>query len=171
MIIRNHRSALLIAATALLPFAALAHDGHEHPSLTQAVAKGDAHIMVAPEDVVWAPGPGSLPPGAEFALIEGDPAAAGPLTLRLKFPAGYRIPAHSHPAIEHITVISGVFHAGMGDRLDTSRGSAMPSGSFVVMPTGHNHYAWTDEETVVQLHSIGPWGITYVDPADDPRGH
>jgi quercetin dioxygenase-like cupin family protein len=90
--------------------------------------------------------------------------------MRLRFPAGYRIPAHSHPAIEHITVLSGVFGIGMGDELDISRGQAMPAGSFVVMPVGHNHFAWTEAETVVQLHGIGPWGITYVDPADDPRG-
>jgi quercetin dioxygenase-like cupin family protein len=127
------------------------------------------HIMVAPEDLVWTAGPASLPSGAEVVLIEGNPAEAGPLTLRLKFPAGYEIPAHSHPAIEHITVLSGVFHAGMGDTLDTANGTAMPAGGFVVMPIGHNHFAWTEEETVVQLHSVGPWGITYVDPADDPR--
>jgi hypothetical protein len=66
-------------------------------------------------------------------------------------------------------VLSGVFHIGMGDELDEANGRAMPTGSFIVMPVGHNHYAWTEEETVVQLHSIGPWGITYVDPEDDPR--
>src|SRR5690606_8103272 len=110
------------------------------------------HIAVAPEELQWAPGPGSLPPGVEFVLIEGDPAAAGPLTLRLRFPAGYEIPAHTHPAIEHITVLSGRFGIGTGDRLDQSAGRMMPVGSFVVMPIGHSHFAWTEEETVVQLH-------------------
>jgi quercetin dioxygenase-like cupin family protein len=149
-------AASLFAALCLAPAPGHAHDaGH--------------HIMVAPEELDWVPGPGSLPPGAEMVLIEGDPAKPEPLTLRLRFPAGYRIPAHTHPAIEHITVLSGVFNAGMGDRLDTSQGRAMPAGSFVVMPIGHNHYVWIEEETEVQLHSIGPWGITYVDPADDPR--
>jgi quercetin dioxygenase-like cupin family protein len=128
------------------------------------------HITVAPEDLEWAPGPGSLPPGVEYVLIQGNPAEPGPLALRLRFPAGYGIPAHSHPQVEHITVLSGVFNIGMGDILDRERSDAMPAGSFVVMPTGHNHFAWTEEETVVQLHSIGPWGITYVNPADDPRG-
>jgi quercetin dioxygenase-like cupin family protein len=150
-------SAFALALTLLLPHApARAHDaGH--------------HVMVAPDDMEWAPGPASLPPGVEFVLIEGDPAKPEPLTLRLRFPAGYRIPAHTHPAIEHITVLSGVFNAGMGDELEIGNGRAMPAGSFVVMPIGESHYVWIEEETVVQLHSVGPWGITYIDPADDPR--
>lgn len=150
-------TAAILAAFPLSPLPLAADEAHEQ------------HVMVAPEDLDWTAGPASLPPGAEVVLIEGDPAEAVPLTLRLKFPAGYQIPAHSHPAIEHITVLSGVFHAGMGDALDTAKGKAMPAGSFVVMPIGHNHFAWTEEETVVQLHSVGPWGVTYVNPADDPR--
>jgi quercetin dioxygenase-like cupin family protein len=155
---RSAAAALLFGACALafLPIAAAAETA--------------GHIAVAPEDLEWAPGPGSLPPGVEYVLIQGNPAEPGPLALRLRFPASYSIPAHSHPQMEHITVLSGVFNIGMGDVLDKERGNAMPAGSFVVMPTGHNHFAWTEEETVVQLHSIGPWGITYVDPADDPRG-
>jgi hypothetical protein len=168
----HHRNTVAAAVLAtLVPLAALACEAHEgHARLAPATATA-GEIAVAPQDLEWAPGPGSLPPGAEFVLIEGDPAAAGPLTLRLRFPAGYRIPAHTHPAIEHITVLSGTFGIGMGDKLDTAKGQAMPAGSFIVMPIGHRHFAWADEETVVQLHSVGPWGITYVDPADDPRGH
>jgi hypothetical protein len=128
------------AALAFLPVAAADEDTR--------------HIAVAPQDLEWAP----------------NPAEAGPLALRLRFPAGYRIPAHSHPQIEHITVLSGVFNIGMGDVLDEEKGNAMPAGSFVVMLKGHDHFAWTEQETVVQLHSTGPWGITYVNPADDPRG-
>ena len=175
MIATMNRTSLIAAVVlATLPLAASACEDHElHASPMSAVAQPDqgVHVTAAPEEMKWAPGPGSLPPGAEFALIEGNPSEPGPLTLRLKFPAGYRIPAHTHPAIEHITVLSGTFGIGTGDELDTSKGRIMPTGSFVVMPIGHTHFAWADEETVVQLHSIGPWGITYVDPADDPRGH
>jgi quercetin dioxygenase-like cupin family protein len=163
IILPNARSTS-VAAALLSAAAALAF-------LPVAAADEDArHIAVAPEDLEWAPGPGSLPPGVEYVLIQGNPAESGPLALRLRFPAGYRIPAHSHPQIEHITVLSGVFNIGMGDVLDEEKGNAMPAGSFVVMPKGHNHFAWTEQETVVQLHSTGPWGITYVNPADDPRG-
>ena len=167
----NHPTYAVIAAmlSATLPTATWADGEHASVMPVMSEAETGVHLMVDPAELAWAAGPGSLPAGVEFVLIEGDPVQAGPLTMRLKFPAGYRIPAHSHPAIEHITVLSGTFHAGMGDELDASKGRAMPAGSFVVMPVGHNHFAWTDEETVVQLHSIGPWGITYADPADDPR--
>lgn len=127
------------------------------------------HVMLAPSDLRWTDAPASLPRGAQVAVVEGDPSAAGPFTMRFKFPANYRIPPHSHPAIEHVTVLSGTLHFGMGDRLDPAQGRPMPVGSFIVMPIGTNHYAWTNEETVIQLHGIGPWGITYVNAADDPR--
>jgi quercetin dioxygenase-like cupin family protein len=113
--------------------------------------------------------PASLPRGAQVAVVEGNPSEAGPFTMRFRFPANYRIPAHSHPAIEHVTVLSGTLQFGMGDRLDPTQSRPMPTGSFIVMPVGANHYAWTNEEAVIQLHGIGPWGITYVNAADDPR--
>ena len=127
------------------------------------------HIMVKPEDVKWLDGPPSLPPGAKFAVIEGDPKVAGLFTMRLSFPAGYKIPAHSHPADEHITVISGTFLMGLGDKFDDAKLQALTVGSFGVMLTGTKHFAMTKEETVVQLHGMGPWGINYVNPDDDPR--
>jgi quercetin dioxygenase-like cupin family protein len=127
------------------------------------------HVMVKANDVSWMDGPPSLPTGAKSAVIEGNPTKAGLFTMRVKIPANYRIPAHWHPADEHVTVISGTFHMGMGDKLDTSAGHALPAGSFAVMPATSRHFAYTNEETVIQLHGMGPWGITYVNPADDPR--
>jgi quercetin dioxygenase-like cupin family protein len=127
------------------------------------------HIMVKPEIIKWADGPYSLPPGAKFSVIEGDPKAAGLFTMRLSFPAGYKIAAHWHPADEHITVISGTFWMGLGDKFDNAKLQPLPVGSFAVMATGTRHFAMTKEETVVQLHGVGPWGINYVNPADDPR--
>ena len=129
------------------------------------------HVMLTADEMKWGEAPAALPPGAKFALIEGDLAKSGALfTFRVKFPDGYRVPPHFHPADEHITVISGTFHMAMGDRFDPSTGRAMPAGSYVVMPKGEHHFAWTTGETVIQVHAIGPWGITYVNPADDPRG-
>jgi quercetin dioxygenase-like cupin family protein len=89
--------------------------------------------------------------------------------MRLKLPANYRIPAHWHPADEHVTVLSGTFHMGMGDKLDTAKGKALGVGSFALMPAKARHFAYTNEETIIQLHGMGPWGINYVNPADDPR--
>jgi quercetin dioxygenase-like cupin family protein len=89
--------------------------------------------------------------------------------MRLKFPAGYKIAPHTHPAIEHVTVLSGTFHIAAGDEFDQTKGKRLRVGSFVVMPTGMPHFAWASEETIIQLHSVGPWGVTYVNPDDDPR--
>jgi quercetin dioxygenase-like cupin family protein len=136
-----------------------------------AQAAGDKaeHIMVAPDAVKWVDAPPSLPAGAKWAVLEGNPTDAGPFAFRVKVPAGYKLPPHKHPNIEHVTVISGTFHFGMGEQLDESKVKPMPAGSFVVIPTDSPHYFLTKDETVVQVHGIGPWGITFVNPADDPR--
>jgi quercetin dioxygenase-like cupin family protein len=126
------------------------------------------HMMVKPNDLKWADVP-SLPPGAKIAVIQGPMNEAKPFTVRLKFPANYKIPAHSHPAIEHVTVLSGTFNMGTGDKLDMKKTSALPVGSIAIMQPKTNHFAWTKDETVVQLHGIGPWAVNYVNPADDPR--
>lgn len=137
-------------------------------TLTYAQHSGHGHRMVMPGDLKWGPVP-SLPPGAQIAVIEGPMNEAVPFTIRLKFPANYTIPAHSHPATERVTVLSGVFHMGAGDKLDKAKGHALPAGAIGMMQPGTNHFAWTTEETIVQLNGNGPWGINYVDPKDDPR--
>jgi len=135
---------------------------------SMAWAQADGHTMVAPKDLKWADVP-SLPPGAKIAVIEGPPTEAVPFTFRLKLPANYKIPAHSHPAIEHVTVVSGTFNLGMGDKLDTAKTKPLPAGSVAIMQPKTNHFGWTKGETIVQVHGVGPWGLTYVNPADDPR--
>ena len=124
--------------------------------------------MVTPDELKWADVP-SLPPGAKIAVIEGPINEAGPITFRLKFPANYQIPAHSHPGIEHVTVISGTFNMGMGDKLDTAKTKVLSAGSMAIMPPKTNHFGWTKDEVIVQVHGVGPWAVTYVNPADDPR--
>lgn len=133
-------------------------------------AAADPVIVAHAPSLAWAPGPPSLPPGAEFVLLEGNPAAAVPLTLRLRFPANYRIPPHFHSVIEHVTVFAGTLNLGMGDQPTYSGGTALNAGSFGALPAKMVHYAWAGPEGVTfQLHSVGPWSITYVNPADDPR--
>ena len=131
-------------------------------------AQISGHLMVTPSDLKWADVP-SLPPGAKIAVIEGPMSEAVPFTIRLKFPANYRIPAHWHPAVERVTVLSGTFHMGLGDKLDVQKSMPLAVGSMMILQPKTPHFAWTREETVVQLHGTGPWGITYVNPADDPR--
>jgi quercetin dioxygenase-like cupin family protein len=126
-------------------------------------------VIVLPDQITWKPGPPSLPSGARFAVIEGNPAEAGPFTMRLSVPNGYRIPPHSHPGIEHVTVMKGTFRVGMGDKFDASALTPLPAGAFVALAPGTRHFAEAQGETVLQLHGVGPWSVTYVNPADDPR--
>ncbi len=130
-------------------------------------AHGD-HVMVMPADLKWADVP-SLPPGAKVAVSEGPMNEARPFMMRLRLPADYQVPAHFHTAIEHVTVISGTFNMGTGDKLDTKATRALGPGSVAIMQPGTRHFAWTKEETIVQVHGVGPWTVTNVNPADDPR--
>jgi hypothetical protein len=127
------------------------------------------HSMVSAGDLKWADVP-SLPPGAKMAVMEGPMNEAVPFTARLRLPANYRIPAHWHPAIEHVSVLSGTFYMGLGETIDVSKGMAIRAGGFAVMHTKTPHFAYTTSEPVeIQLHGVGPWGVTYLNPADDPR--
>lgn len=127
------------------------------------------HVMLTSDKIEWKAGPPALPAGAQAAVINGDPARPGLFTLRLKLPDGYRIPPHFHGAAEHVTVISGTFALGMGSEWRDGEGTELEAGGFAVMPPGMRHYAWTRGETVVQVHAMGPWKLTYVNKADDPR--
>ncbi len=125
--------------------------------------------IFTPADVQWKDGPPSLPPGARFAVLEGDPSKAGLFTMRILLPDGYQIPPHWHTQVEHVTVLSGTFNLGMGDKFDQGTTKPMPAGTFGFWPPEMRHYAWTKGETVLQVHGMGPWTITYVNPSDDPR--
>jgi hypothetical protein len=127
------------------------------------------HAVYRPDDVRWHDGPASLPRGMQYAVLKGNPAEPGPFTMRLRVPADYEIPPHWHPSTENITVISGEFNLGMGDTFDPGNAEAMPAGTYAFMTPGMRHFAFTEKETVIQLHGIGPWEIHYLDRADDPR--
>lgn len=138
--------------------------------LVAAVAADDSKPSVyIPSEIKWTDGPPSIPAGAKLAVLEGDPAKAGPFVMRLKLPDGYRLPPHIHPVPERVTVISGTFNIGMGDKFDAAKGTAMPAGTFGTWEAGMKHYVWAKGETIIQLHGTGPWVIEYVNPADDPR--
>lgn len=154
---------IALAALAFVP-AGLAAQAAAAPAPSSQVIV--AHVA----SLAWVPGPPSLPPGAEFILLEGNPAEAVPLTFRLRFPAHYRIPPHWHSVIEHVTVFSGTLNVGMGEQATYAGGTALNAGSFAAMPAKMVHSAWAGPEGVTfQLHSVGPWSITYVNAADDPR--
>ncbi len=153
-----------LAATGVLILA-----GTAPPSGAQTAAHTVDHRVVTPQDIRWSPAPPSVPRGAEMALLYGDPGKEGPFAMRLKFPANYRIAPHTHPAHEIVTVISGTFSVGMGETADRGKAQALPAGSLFGYPPGTPHFAFIDEETVIQITTTGPWGLSYVNPADDPR--
>lgn len=127
-------------------------------------------IMSVPGELTWVDGPPSLPTGSRITVLEGSPAKAGPFTVRFELPANYKVAPHWHPEVEHVTVLSGALYMGHGANFDTSKAKKLGVGGFIVMAKEVKHFAFTREEgSIIQLHGIGPWGITYVNPADDPR--
>ena len=122
-----------------------------------AVAAGEP-MIVAPEKIAWAPAEG-LPPGAEVTALFGNPAAEGPFAIRFKFPAGYEIPTHSHPTDELITVLSGGARMAFGEDASEADAQPFPAGAFMSLPGGTWHHLWIDSDTVVELHSTGPFGV------------
>ena len=121
------------------------------------------------QDVKWGPAPAVLPPGAQMAVMAGNPAAPGFVSLRAQLPAGYTIPPHMHPTDEHVTVLSGDMSFGMGDKIDPASETTLQAGGYFVAGAQMHHYATTKSGAVIQVDLEGPFDITYINPADDPR--
>jgi quercetin dioxygenase-like cupin family protein len=128
-----------------------------------------APSVAAQTTPTWGPVPPFFKAGAQFAVYQGDPSKDGVYTVRLKLPAGYVIPPHFHPTDEHVTVVSGHFMLGMGDKVDRANSQTLTAGGFITAPAQAHHWAMATDEVVVQVHGMGPFLITYVNPADDPR--
>jgi quercetin dioxygenase-like cupin family protein len=126
------------------------------------------HMTYLPGDLKWEETK-SLPPGAKIAMLEGALDKPGFFTARAMLPDGYKVPPHWHPGVERVTVLEGTFYLGEGEKWDESSAKALTAGTYSTMPAGMRHYGWAKGRTVLQISSIGPWGITYVNPADDPR--
>ena len=141
------------------------------PTAAKSAAKPAAedHKAWAPAELQWGPAPDILPAGAQLAVLEGNPTKPGEFTMRLKMPNGYKIPPHFHPRMEHVTLISGGFAVGMGDKFDEAKMVGVPVGTFIWIKPGSHHFAMAKGETVIQLHGNGPWSLIYVNSQDDPR--
>jgi quercetin dioxygenase-like cupin family protein len=127
------------------------------------------HILQNEGDVKWGDAPPYLPPGAKFAKVYGNPKEKEPYAVRVKMPAGYKVPAHSHPEDEHVVVLSGALYVGAGDKLDTEKGMPLKAGGVMLMPAKKHHFAYTKEETTLIVYGVGPVEFIFVNPADDPR--
>ena len=137
-------------------------------AVLRAQAQHPTHLVATPDTLKWAE-PAVLP-GARLAVVQGDPSKEGLFVYRIKMPAGYKIPPHLHKASENVTVLSGVFFIGVGEKFDQGSGQELPAGGFVSIPPNHPHFAWAGaQETMVQVHGVGPTDLRFVNPADDPR--
>jgi len=137
-------------------------------SAAWAAEQAGGFVSVTPAQLKWTDAPG-IGPGVKIAIIEGNLKAAGPVTFRIKLPPNSKIPAHTHPLIEHVTVLSGTFYFATGDKYDAAKAKAYSNGSALVIPTGMPMFAFTkDKESVIQVHGMGPWGIAYLNPDEAP---
>lgn len=121
------------------------------------------------QKIEWGPAPAVFPRGAQMAVMQGDPSKAELFTVRLRFPDGYRIAPHTHPTDEHVTVIEGTLLVGMGEKFERTGMLTLPAGGFVTAPAQHAHYVQAKGRTIVQVHALGPFVLTYVNPADLPK--
>ena len=158
MIERTVVAALVAGLTAAVAVAQ--HEAHQ---------AAPAHVIFTPAQVAWGEAPPSFPKGARFATLVGDPTKPGPFTIRAVFPAGYKIMPHWHPTAEHVTVLEGTYAMGKGDTFDMKALHSLPPGSFSMMPAETRHFAYTEKGVTIQVHGTGPFTLTYVNPADDPR--
>jgi len=126
------------------------------------------HVQVLPTEIKWGDPPPVFEKGATFAVLSGDPGKPGLFTVRLRMPAGYKIAPHWHPTDEHVTVVSGTFAIGMGDKIDKAAAKPMPAGGYTLLPAEMHHYAIAITDAIVQVHGTGPFTLTYVNPSDDP---
>lgn len=133
------------------------------------VAAQEMGKPVFPDKIDWKPAPPALPKGAMAVVLSGDPGKAGPFILRLKMPAGYKVPAHQHPSHEAITVLAGDFNVGMGDKLDEAKAEKLTAGTFIDLPGQMNHFGFSVGEAIIQVSGDGPFALKYVNEADDPR--
>jgi quercetin dioxygenase-like cupin family protein len=131
----------------------------------------DEHVFrsVLPEEIDWRPFP-AFPPSARLAVVVGRPTEPGPYVIRVKVPSGVKLMPHRHPEDRVYTVISGVFYIGLGEHFDSEKLESYPPGTVVVLPGGTPHFHWARSgEYVTQVSAIGPLGLEYLDPKDDPR--
>lgn len=137
--------------------------------------EGSEIIITKPDAIKWQPMPKQWadgpppPPGpkmpAEVVVIWGDPTKEGePFIFRMRpaeSGAAVAIPPHWHPIDENITVLSGVFSVGMGDKYDENACQDMPAGSYMTLPKNMHHFA-VSKNSVIQVHGIGPFKINWI---------
>ena len=126
-----------------------------------AASAATAHAQKAAK-LTWGPAPPALPAGARLAVVSGDPGKAGPFNIQLDLPPGFTVPPHFHPTDEHVTVKSGRFGNGMGEKIDEKTVKSLRPGQSITLPAYAHHYVRTRGRTVVEVSGVGPFRVTYV---------
>lgn len=137
-------------------------------ALAQESKAPPTHVLVTASEIEWGEAPPVFEKGMSFTVVSGDPGKPGLYVVRAKMPAGYKIAPHWHPTDEHVTVLSGTFAMGMGEKFDKASMKDLPAGGYVLLPAEMRHYAMATTEAMIQVHGQGPFALTYVNPADDP---
>lgn len=166
---RLTRFAAALGTAAVFAAAAATLGAQAHAGMQPKPDTASAHAMVAAGDVTWGPAPPALPAGAQTAVLAGDPTKAGQFVIRVRFPDGYTVAPHWHPTDENVTVLEGTLVVGMGEKAEESAMRPLAAGSFVRMPKKAAHYVRAKGATVLQIHAMGPFELTYINPQDDPR--
>ncbi|WP_355660452.1 cupin domain-containing protein [Halomonas salifodinae] len=138
------------------------------PAQAELPYQGEGHLITHAENLSWGP-VASMGEGAEIAVIEGAMSEPAPFTIRLRLADGYEIRPHVHPAYERVTVLQGTVHFAHGETFDRAATTALRPGDLAIMAPGVPMFGYAEGESIIQLHGEGPWGIEYLDPADDPR--
>ncbi len=147
------------AALAVIAFAATASAQTSAPGV----------MALTPAELKWGPQGSLALPGMEQATLVGDPSKPGPYTVRLKFPAGYKLAPHTHPDSREITILSGTWYTGYGEKYDPAALKALPAGSFYTEPANVPHFVEVRDSVVIQVSGTGPSGRKFVNPADNPK--
>lgn len=153
--------------TAAVALAAIVLGAMTAPALAQGTSGKETFMNT--KDITWGDAPPSIPKGAKLAVLQGDPGKPEPFVIRLMLPPGFKIPPHAHSQAESLTVISGTFYLGTGDKIEMSKAHALNAGGFHALSAGDHHYAFVKAQTVVQVNGMGPFNITYINPDDDPQ--
>jgi quercetin dioxygenase-like cupin family protein len=138
------------------------------PAGSAPAGAAETSIIESLKEIKWGPAPPNLPAGSEMAVMAGDPAKSGFVSLRVKVPAGYEVPPHFHPTDEHVTVLQGTMAFGMGDNIDSKKAHTVNAGGYFIARAQMHHYAIAKTAAVIQIDLMGPFSLTYVNPADDP---
>jgi quercetin dioxygenase-like cupin family protein len=161
-------TSIVLSSLAILGIAVAT--GAQSASQTPGTSSSSQHVAVPSAQQKWGPAPPSLPAGAQVAILKGDPAQPGPFAIAIKMPSGYTVPPHWHPTDENLVVIEGSLALGMGDSVNAAAETTLDAGGYSFMPKEMHHYAKAKAATTFVLYGTGPFAITYVNPADDPRG-